>query len=168
VSRRYLLALAASLAIACHGNQRPAPHAEPPRTATPQPHAVLLASRLYASDHSSQSDAVRSVVRDSAALAAAWPQLAQGESPAPSVDFSHDVVLIAAMGTQRTGGYAIGIDTIRVQGDTLVAVVRLEHPGAGCMLAQMLTDPIAVVRVAGANHPVVFVDQVVHPPPGRC
>jgi hypothetical protein len=158
-----------ALATACHGNQRPRPQAEPPPgTPVPPPQAVLLASSLYASDHSSQSDALRSVVRDSATFAAAWSRLALGESPAPAIDFGREVVLIATMGTQRTGGYAIGIDTVRVQGDTLVAVVRLGHPGAGCMLMQMLTDPIAVVRVAGANHPVRFVDHVVHPPPGRC
>lgn len=167
-SPRQILLSALCLA-GCHGGQRPAPEAEqPPVAAHRASTSPLVATRLYASDHSPQAESSRLVVRDSATFASTWSQLTQSETPAPSVDFSHDIVLVAAMGTQRTGGYAIGIDTVTLGNDSLVAIVRLHQPGAGCMLAQMLTDPVAIVRVAGANHPVRFVDEVVHAPAGRC
>src|SRR6266508_4397374 len=61
----------------------------------------------------------RLVIRAAAEWAAAWKELWAGASPAPplpAVDFSKEMVIVAAMGEQASGGHSIAVASAAVEG----------------------------------------------------
>lgn len=79
------------------------------------------------------------VLRDSAALADFWRQAGAGGPP--PIDFSREVVIGAALGERRSGGYAVRIGAARpVDGGTEIEILE-QAPGAGCMSTMSLTQP---------------------------
>lgn len=99
----------------------------------------------------------RLVVRDSAALAAAWPGLALGTGP-PVVSFEGGLVVILGAGRRPSGGYAIAADSAVREGDTLRVHVVTTSPGPGCITTHALTAPVAAVRVDDSAPVVSFVE----------
>jgi hypothetical protein len=101
----------------------------------------------------------RAIIRDPDQWSRFWRE-ARGTNPAdlPEVDFSREMVIVAAMGRRSTGGYRITIDSIARSeaGDGLRVVVREVSPGAHRMRSQALTAPIAAVRVARSDDVVTF------------
>jgi hypothetical protein len=78
--------------------------------------------------------------------------------PAPDVDFSREMIIVAALGMRPTGGYAITVDTAYERGDKLEVIVRSISPGS-CFL--FTTDPqfgipTDIVRIAKSERPIVF------------
>jgi hypothetical protein len=63
------------------------------------------------------------------------------------VDWSRQLVLVADMGEQRTGGYSIRFREVRTTGGSLEAVVDVVRPGPSSMVIQVLTHPYAVTTV---------------------
>jgi hypothetical protein len=105
----------------------------------------------------------RLVIRTPEAWAEAWARLNASTAPVPpvpEVDFSREMVVLAALGTRRTGGHAASISGATLDGDTLRVEVRETAPGQGCMTTQALTYPVAVARVARHDGAVAFDDQV--------
>ena len=105
--------------------------------------------------------AERTVIRSEAAWREAWAKL--NESPptaAPAVDFSRDMLLLAALGQRNTGGYAVQIASANVTNGVLRVEVVETRPGIGCMTTQALTCPVAVARVPRHDGAVEFVDRV--------
>ncbi len=105
------------------------------------------------------SDVRRLVIRDEATWRAFWTEFVSSRAPAPTrpaVDFDRSMVLVATMGTQRSGGYAILIDRAYREDGALVAVVRTLTPGPACMTMQSLTSPADIVVVARSGLPVRF------------
>lgn len=64
------------------------------------------------------------------------------------VDWSHEVVLVADLGEQRTGGYSVRFRGIRVEDNAIEASVEVTRPGPGAMLIQILTRPYATTTVS--------------------
>ncbi len=69
------------------------------------------------------------------------------------VDFSREVVLVAAMGVKRTGGYAIEIKrveymTIGIMASTAFVDVAESSPAPGTIVTMALTEPYHVVKCA--------------------
>jgi len=61
-------------------------------------------------------------------------------------------VLVAAFeGGQRTGGYAIRIDSIERTADRLTLHATFTAPAAGGIVTQVLTSPVHVVSIAQAD-----------------
>jgi hypothetical protein len=78
-----------------------------------------------------------------------------GEQPdAPPVDWSREMLLVAAMGTKPTGGYSIRIDRVLESPEVLDAVVIRTSPGPRCGVTAALTHPLDVVRIARSAKPV--------------
>jgi hypothetical protein len=103
----------------------------------------------------------RTVIRSEAGWREAWAKLC--ESPpaaAPAVDFSRDMLLVAALGQRPTGGYAVQIASANVAGGVLRVEVVETRPGIGCMTTQALTYPVAVARVPRHDGEVEFVERV--------
>jgi protease stability complex PrcB-like protein len=101
----------------------------------------------------------RSVVRDSSAWRVTWQQINQPffpPPPLPTVDFNREMVLLAGMGTQPSGGYELLIE--RATRDTTGIEVQLRRisPGAGCPVSAVLTQPLDLVRVPFSDQPVRF------------
>jgi hypothetical protein len=141
--------------------------AAPPDTRTPEDAAAAparalgrQATRPLLREHSSgQDEAVRRVISDVADFAAAWDRAyaRSGHTPAvPMVDFGQEVVVMAAFGTRRSGGYAIDIDSVRVATDAYEVFVRTTSPGPTCGATAALTQPVVMVAAPRPALPVRF------------
>jgi hypothetical protein len=62
------------------------------------------------------------------------------------VDFSHDLVVYAAIGRRPTGGHSAAVTPIYEAESAYHVVVTEIRPGAGCATSPVLTAPVAVVR----------------------
>jgi hypothetical protein len=150
--------LVGSLAACGHDPAAPAPFRVPSgATAIPtQPLAEAIAPQGYGSTFTTRQ---RIVVRDAAAWAALWPRLVGNQTPVPpvpAVDFSRSMIILAAMGTKPSSGYAITIDAVFQSGGTTYAGVRETSPADDCLVLTVITSPIDAVLVPRSDAPVIF------------
>jgi hypothetical protein len=81
---------------------------------------------------------------------------------APGVDFGHYGVLLVRMGRKPTSGYGIELASkeVDVQNQTAVVKVRWIEPARGAILAQMITNPCLMIKIAkGSYTSIRVVDQ---------
>ncbi len=105
-------------------------------------------------------EAARSVVREQQGWLEFWGVLTAALLPAPeppSVDFTQDMVIVAAMGSRPTGGYTISIEGVYTSGGELYVDVLERSPGLGCFSTQVITAPVTAVRLGAHAEPVHFV-----------
>ncbi|MEJ7810351.1 MAG: protease complex subunit PrcB family protein [Gemmatimonadaceae bacterium] len=104
----------------------------------------------------------RLAIRDGASWSALWTTLSTDVSPrpaVPAVDFSRDMILLAAMGEHRSGGFGIAIERVQLADGQLYVTVRETSPGAGCMTTQAITRPLTAVLVPRGDYDVRFVER---------
>jgi hypothetical protein len=77
--------------------------------------------------------------------------------PPPAVDFKRDMLLMAAMGPQRSGGYSVLIERVLDQPEALFALVRMISPGPKCGAIAALTSPVDIVRLPASSKPIRWV-----------
>jgi hypothetical protein len=58
-----------------------------------------------------------------------------------SVDFDKGRVLLVDMGVRNTGGYSVGVASVDVAENWVVANVGLVRPGSGCVVTQAPSNP---------------------------
>lgn len=92
-----------------------------------------------------------------------WNEHGSNRFPAPRrpfVDFNNDMVFIAYMGQQTTGGFGLDILTIDDddQGNRIVTY-RPNLPAPGTPLPSVLTNPFHFVRAAKSTRTIVFRQQ---------
>lgn len=107
-------------------------------------------------------DRERLVIRDAQAWSAFWSQAhsrVMPEPSVPSIDFSRNIVVAAAMGTRPNGGYSIQVRQVYELDGGLYVLVSERSPGPGCVTTQALTAPVAAVRVPRPGAPVTFVER---------
>jgi len=115
---------------------------------------------LYTGYH----DPARLVIRDAGAWASAWSTLVQPQgasasgSPPPAVDFSTDMVVLAAMGERTTGGYVIQLTAAAATPEQVYVSVTQTDPGSSCIVTLALTQPVALARLQRFDGPVTFVE----------
>lgn len=71
----------------------------------------------------------------------------------PPVDWERQVVLVALMGPQRTGGYRITMAEVTVAGNVVTVQVQERRPAPGERVIQVLTAPYHVVTIPRAVWP---------------
>lgn len=114
--------------------------------------------------HSSYTTAQRLVIRTPEAWAAAWDKIVGNITPKPAmpaIDFTTDMVILAAMGTRNSGGYAIDVPGVLESPSTLFARVRSTSPGNTCVVTGALTAPVAAVIVPTFSGTVQFIEDAV-------
>ena len=75
-------------------------------------------------------------------------ELATYTSATPtSVDFTTGGVLLVDMGWRNTGGYSIGVTSVDVTDNSVVANIRLIKPASTCPVAQVITNPYQFVFI---------------------
>ena len=102
----------------------------------------------------------RSVVRDEQGWLEFWGILTAALVPAPdapAVDFSQDMVIIAAMGSRPSGGYTISVEGVYTSDGELYVDVLERSPGVGCFSTQVMTAPVTAVLVEAHAEAVTFV-----------
>lgn len=83
---------------------------------------------------------------DTAAYARLWDRLI-GRGERSAVDFEAEAAVFLMAGERKTGGYAIEVKGVSVDGETLVVDATVNGPAPGMMVTQALTSPWAVVAV---------------------
>lgn len=104
----------------------------------------------------------RLVVRDPGTWASVWGQVWKLQSPVPAlpaVDFSREMVVVAALGQRPTGGYSILLDSATMTMQGLTVSVRLVSPGMNCSVTTALTQPVDVSRLPRTDEAVEFVER---------
>ena len=106
-------------------------------------------------------EAKQEVVKSADAWQKIWKQhaTAGGESDKiPAVDFSKEMVVLATMGTKRTGGYIIEIVGVEAQDKALKISLKKSSPPPDAMTIQALTAPFHFVAVPKSNLKPEFVE----------
>ena len=101
------------------------------------------------------------VVKSADAWEKLWKQhaTAAGESEKiPAVDFSKEMVVVATMGTKRTGGYTIEIVGVEAKDKALRISVKKTSPPPDAFTVQALTAPFHFVAVPKSDLKPEFVE----------
>lgn len=99
------------------------------------------------------------VIRDKAAWEQIWTAIWRTRSPQPSppeIDFSREMIVVAAMGAQNTSGYGVFIESASAGPGGINFRIRLVSPASGCGLLQVVTQPVDIARVTRRDGPGVF------------
>jgi hypothetical protein len=124
----------------------------------PKPCPTCYQGRVSFTD-SAISDSLRLVIRDTEAWRKVWERIYQTQSPTPplpEIDFSREMLIVAALGGRPTGGYGIVVDRAYERGDRLEVIVRKQTPGKTCLNTQAVTHPVDIVRLPKTERSVVF------------
>jgi len=104
----------------------------------------------------------RLAIDDAAEWRAFWNRVTSTtvpQPPVPEIDFASEIVIIAAMGTRPSGGYAIHIDDVSEADGRVFVKVREVSPGTNCIVTMALTAPVVAVRIPRRAGAVTFVEQ---------
>jgi len=74
----------------------------------------------------------------------------------PTVDFTKDMVLVAATGPEPSTGYSIAIVSAYASGSTMTVNVQITSPGANCAVGYIVTSPFDLATTALRNGAVQF------------
>jgi len=115
------------------------------------------------SDSSCISDSIREVIRDAETWKSMWRKMATAPGcgvvgqvpPAPEIDFSREMIVVATLGERPTTGYGIAMDKAYEVADRLEITVRSITSKCGGQ-AQVVTHPIDVIRLPKTDRAVVF------------
>jgi hypothetical protein len=117
---------------------------------------AALAQTTVAQGSDSQIIEPRQVVIRSESDWTAFWRLHSPDGDAPRVDFASSIVVGVLLGTRPTAGYRVDIVAVRMDGSRAVVEYRERSPSPGALLAQILTSPFHLVRVAGRPSDVEF------------
>ena len=99
----------------------------------------------------------RTVVRDPVIWADLWARANAHIAPvpkAPAVDFTKEMVALAALGERRTAGFSVEIVGARKEGGRLVLLVAEREPAKDAVVAAATTAPWHAVVLAKGDLPV--------------
>lgn len=77
----------------------------------------------------------------------------------PAVDFTRDVVIVAALGAKNTGGYSIEIAKIIRTKENIEVTVRIGSPPEGTKPGGGPTSPFVLARMKKPEKPVTFKEE---------
>jgi hypothetical protein len=77
----------------------------------------------------------------------------------PAVDFSRDVVVVAALGSKLTGGYSLEVSKIVRTKENIEVTVRIGSPAPGSTPRAGSTSPFVLVRMRKPDKPVTFKEE---------
>jgi len=115
---------------------------------------VLPVERLtptYHDQYTGLASPARLVIEDPQAFEEVWNRAFGGYGPSPplpAVDFAHEVVVVAALGEQSSGGYSIRVAGAVVTSSAVLISVESTAPGARCVVSGALTQPLDIVKIA--------------------
>ncbi len=75
------------------------------------------------------------------------------------VNFTRNIILVAALGQRPTAGYGVSIEAVYESGGRLFVDVLETTPEPGSVLAQVMSAPVAAVLVAVHVGPVTFMER---------
>jgi hypothetical protein len=123
---------------------------------------VRLRAEPYSFEfYSGLNTPARLAVRDAASWQSLWAQIYQRRfpvPPVPAIDFSRDMLVVAALGSRSSGGYVILIDGASGEGADVTIAVRSISPGPKCGVTGALTQPVDIARLPRRDGEVRFLE----------
>ncbi|MBS0422660.1 MAG: protease complex subunit PrcB family protein [Proteobacteria bacterium] len=80
----------------------------------------------------------------------------QGPHAFPSIDFTRNTLLVAALGSKPTGGYAVAIHSVVEYPTSITVNVIAQSPAKDCVLTMAETHPIVLVLIPRMPKPIEF------------
>ncbi|HEX8675355.1 MAG TPA: protease complex subunit PrcB family protein [Longimicrobium sp.] len=121
---------------------------------------VRLASEPYAfASFSGLTDSARVVVRDARAWEAIWGEIWRHHIRLPElpvIDFEREMVVVAALGTRRSGGYDILVNGATRTADGVEVSILNRSPGIQCGNTGAITRPLDIARLRRVDGVVRF------------
>ena len=145
------LALMALLASVC-AQQMPAS----PGMAVPMPITRLP---LDGAAFSGYEQPITLVVRDRETWQSTWSQVYRARNevpPLPPIDFSTEMIVVAALGAKPTSGYAVELTSAYVSNGTVTVEAASVSPGPLCVTLQVITNPVDIARLPRRDGAVQF------------
>lgn len=90
------------------------------------------------------------LVRDHATWQSLWAKMNSNHIPTPAlpaVDFSVDMVVVAAAGGKPSGGFSVSVDSASERAGTVTVDVTMTSPGPSCIRTGILTSPVEVAKL---------------------
>jgi hypothetical protein len=141
-------------------------HSDRPSTAATEANRTEMTrsdslQHLLRENHSGLRSPLRAVLQDSAAFRELWDRATIGHRLLPAVDFTREMVVVAAMGARSSTRQSIHIQSVRAEGTALQVRVLLVPLGSGCVAGDMETYPVDIVRAPREDRRVVtFVERI--------
>jgi hypothetical protein len=162
MSRTVSLALAALLLTTACGNAGPV-GTDGAHSAGPTGESLSV-TRLRAEPYSftfssGYTDSARVVVRDARGWEAVWREVWRNETPVPplpAIDFEREMVVVAALGSRRSGGYGIVVEGARRTAGGVEVSILKQSPGPRCGVAAAITTPADIARLPRVGGAVRF------------
>lgn len=104
----------------------------------------------------------RIVIRDAVTWQIVWKDVWRGFSevpPLPAVDFSREMILVAALGAHSTGGYGIIIDGANEAANGGINVTIRSISPLNCLVTEAFTQPIDIARLPIRTGRVEFTER---------
>lgn len=67
--------------------------------------------------------------------------------PLPRIDFTREMMLVAALGLHTSGGTSVRIESVTETEEAILVLVRRIQMGAGCPVSESYTYPTAMARI---------------------
>jgi hypothetical protein len=99
------------------------------------------------------------VVRDRATWESTWNQIHRRHSPIPplpDIDFSAEMVGVAALGGQPNSGYDLVLTNASESGGTVTVEATTRSPAPQCVILPVVTSPVDLARLPRREGPVLF------------
>lgn len=115
---------------------------------------------LYQQAYGGHDEKSNEVIKDKEALDKMLSQGAitdEQKAGLETIDFDKKMVVVLHSGTKNTGGYDIGVASVRVNGETTYVVIDETGPKPGENVTMALTNPYCIVLLDKNEH-VVFED----------
>jgi PrcB C-terminal len=97
----------------------------------------------------------QAVVRTAAEWQALWKQHA-ADFGTPPVDFTQSMVAAVFLGSRSTAGFTAEITAVKTEGARTVVEYRERQPARDEFVAQVLTSPFHIVRIARTAGSIEF------------
>ncbi|MBA6155280.1 protease complex subunit PrcB family protein [Tenacibaculum sp. S7007] len=75
----------------------------------------------------------------------------------PTIDFSKSTILLLIDSVKNTGGYSVGVDSIKVEKNKMKVVVKYSGPKPTDMVTMAIEQPFHVIKINKTNKEIVFV-----------
>jgi hypothetical protein len=92
----------------------------------------------------------RIVIRDPLTWQIVWKDIWRGFSevpPVPAIDFSSEMIVVAALGARSTGGYGILIDRANEVANGGISVTIRSISPLNCLVTEAFTQPVDIARL---------------------
>jgi hypothetical protein len=101
----------------------------------------------------------RLIVRDQAQWQDVWTAIWRTHTatpPLPAIDFTREMVVVAALGERPSGGFSIFVDSAFESAVGVTIAIRTVSPGSGCGVTAVFTQPVDIARLPLRTASITF------------